>query len=78
MCVAVPTKVVSVQDNTAVVDLSGARRSVSLLLMEDKVNIGLFMCLFMPVLQSGKSTRIMQKRPLSLLIKMYDTEEKFD
>mgnify|MGYP001575815544 CR=1 FL=1 len=77
MCVAVPTKVVSVQDDTAVVDLSGARRSVSLLLMDDKVNSGDYV-----LVHAGFAIRKIDeadpKEPLDLCNKMYGTEEKFD
>lgn len=40
MCLAVPSKVISIADNTAVIDVYGARRSISLLLMEGEVNVG--------------------------------------
>jgi hydrogenase expression/formation protein HypC len=76
MCVAVPTKVVSVQDDTAVVDLSGARRSVSLLLMDDKVNSGDYV-----LVHAGFAIRKIDedyaKETLDLFNKMYGTEEKF-
>jgi len=77
MCVAVPTKVVSVLDDTAVVDLSGARRSVSLLLMDDKVNSGDYV-----LVHAGFAIRKIDeayaKETLDLFNKMYGTEEKFD
>jgi hydrogenase expression/formation protein HypC len=77
MCVAVPTKVVSIQDDTAVVDLSGARRSVSLLLMDDKVNSGDYV-----LVHAGFAIRKIDedyaKETLDLFNKMYGTEEKFD
>ena len=76
MCVAVPTKVVSVQDDTAVVDFSGARRSVSLLLMDDKVNSGDYV-----LVHAGFAIRKIDedyaKETLDLFNKMYGTEEKF-
>jgi hydrogenase expression/formation protein HypC len=76
MCVAVPTKVVSIQDDTAVVDLSGARRSVSLLLMDDKVNSGDYV-----LVHAGFAIRKIDedyaKETLDFFNKMYGTEEKF-
>lgn len=33
MCLAIPSKIVSINDATAIVDVCGARREVSLLLM---------------------------------------------
>jgi hydrogenase expression/formation protein HypC len=41
MCLAIPSKIVSIDDGTAVVDVYGARRVVSLLLMEDEIDIGI-------------------------------------
>jgi len=40
MCLAVPSRIVSIEDATAIVDVSGAQRTISLLLMEENVNIG--------------------------------------
>jgi hydrogenase expression/formation protein HypC len=40
MCIAVPSKIVNVKDTTAIVDVYGAQRAISLLLMEEDVNIG--------------------------------------
>jgi len=40
MCLAVPSKIVEIQDLNAVVEVYGAQRSVSLLLMPDVAKIG--------------------------------------
>lgn len=40
MCLAVPSKIVTIGDMTAVVDVYGARREVSLLLMPEEAGIG--------------------------------------
>lgn len=40
MCLAVPSKIVSIEDTTAIVDVYGAQRAISLLLMEEEVHIG--------------------------------------
>lgn len=40
MCLAVPSKVISIANNTAVIDVYGARRAISLLLMEGEVHVG--------------------------------------
>ncbi|MDH5769609.1 MAG: HypC/HybG/HupF family hydrogenase formation chaperone [Nitrospirota bacterium] len=40
MCLAVPSKIVSIEDTTAVVDVYGAQRTISLLLIEENVDIG--------------------------------------
>ncbi|MEW6161783.1 MAG: HypC/HybG/HupF family hydrogenase formation chaperone [Nitrospirota bacterium] len=40
MCLAVPSKIISIKYTTAIVDVYGARRAISLLLLEDEVNVG--------------------------------------
>ena len=37
MCLAVPGKIIEIQDNTAIVDYDGIKREVSLALIEAKV-----------------------------------------
>jgi hydrogenase expression/formation protein HypC len=77
MCVAVPTKVVSVDDDTAVVDVSGARRDVSLLLLDEKVNVGDYV-----LVHAGFAIRKIDedyaKETLELFNKMFGTQERLD
>jgi len=40
MCLGVPSKIISIEDSKAIVDVLGARREISLLLLEEKVNLG--------------------------------------
>ncbi len=35
MCLAIPSKIVSIENNIAVIDVDGVRREASLLLLED-------------------------------------------
>jgi hydrogenase expression/formation protein HypC len=35
MCIAVPSKIIKIKDNIATIDVDGAQREVSLLLLED-------------------------------------------
>ncbi|MBF0320529.1 MAG: HypC/HybG/HupF family hydrogenase formation chaperone [Nitrospirae bacterium] len=42
MCLAVPVEVVEINGSSAVVDTGGVRRSISLLLMPDAVEVGEF------------------------------------
>lgn len=39
MCLAIPSRVVSIKDSIAVIDVDGVRREASLLLLDD-VNVG--------------------------------------
>jgi len=40
MCIAVPSRIVNVKDTTAIVDVYGAQRAISLLHIEENVDIG--------------------------------------
>jgi hydrogenase expression/formation protein HypC len=40
MCLAVPSKIISRNDMLATVDVMGARREISLMLIPDKVDVG--------------------------------------
>jgi len=40
MCLAVPSKIISRNDMLATVDVMGARREISLMLVPDKVDVG--------------------------------------
>jgi len=40
MCLAIPSRIISIEDKKAVVDVYGARRDVSHLLLPEEVNVG--------------------------------------
>ena len=40
MCLAIPSKIVSIEDSRAIIDVYGAQRDVSLMLLEEQVKIG--------------------------------------
>lgn len=40
MCLAIPSKVIKINDMIATIDVYGARRDISLMLMPDEVEIG--------------------------------------
>jgi hydrogenase expression/formation protein HypC len=40
MCLAVPSKIIRIDDSRATIDVYGAQRDISLMLLEDQVNIG--------------------------------------
>lgn len=42
MCLAVPSKIISVNDLVATVDVYGARREISLMILPDEVEVGDF------------------------------------
>lgn len=40
MCLAIPSKVISIEDSRATIDVYGAQRDISLMLIEDEVKVG--------------------------------------
>ncbi|MEW6571490.1 MAG: HypC/HybG/HupF family hydrogenase formation chaperone [Nitrospirota bacterium] len=40
MCLAIPSKIIRIEDSKATVDVYGAQRNISLMLLEEPVNIG--------------------------------------
>jgi hydrogenase expression/formation protein HypC len=40
MCLAIPSKIVSIEDKRAIIDVYGAQRNISLMLLEDEVKVG--------------------------------------
>lgn len=73
MCLAVPSKVLSIDNTVAVVDVYGARRLISLLLLEDEVKIGDYV-----LVHAGfaiqKVDETLAKETLDLLIKLTEAE----
>ncbi len=40
MCLAIPSKVINIEDSRATIDVYGAQRDISLMLLEDEVKVG--------------------------------------
>jgi hydrogenase expression/formation protein HypC len=40
MCLGIPSKIISIEDSKATIDVYGAQRNISLMLLEDEVKIG--------------------------------------
>jgi hydrogenase expression/formation protein HypC len=40
MCLGIPSKIISIENSKAIIDVYGAQRDISLMLLEDQVNIG--------------------------------------
>jgi hydrogenase expression/formation protein HypC len=40
MCLGIPSKIISIKDSSAIIDVYGARRNISTMLLEDQVKIG--------------------------------------
>jgi len=40
MCLGIPSKIISIEDSRATIDVYGAQRDISLMLLEDQVKVG--------------------------------------
>lgn len=40
MCLAIPSKIIKIKDSMATIDVYGAQRDISLMLLEDTVHVG--------------------------------------
>jgi hydrogenase expression/formation protein HypC len=40
MCLAIPSKIIRIKNSSATIDVYGAQRDISLLLLEEDVNVG--------------------------------------
>ena len=40
MCLAIPSKIISIEDSRATIDVYGAQRNISIMLLEDEVKVG--------------------------------------
>jgi hydrogenase expression/formation protein HypC len=40
MCLAIPSKIINIKNSTATMDVYGAQRDISIVLLEDDVNVG--------------------------------------
>jgi len=40
MCLGIPSKIISIKDSSAVIDVYGAQRTVNIMLLENEVKIG--------------------------------------
>lgn len=71
---AVPSKIIRVKNSTATIDVYGAQRDISLLLLEDEVNIGDYV-----LVHAGFAIQKIQKdiaeETLGLFKKLFELEK---
>ncbi len=74
MCLAVPSKIIRFNNSTATIDVYGAQRDISLLLLEDEVNIGDYV-----LVHAGFAIQKIQKdiaeETLGLFKKLFELEK---
>ena len=76
MCVGVPSKIVKIDDYMATIDVEGAQREISLLLLSEDVRVGEYV-----IVHAGFAIQKIQeedaKENLRLMKKMFGVEDEF-
>jgi hydrogenase expression/formation protein HypC len=76
MCVGVPSKIVKIDDYMATIDVEGAQREISLLLLSEDVKVGDYV-----IVHAGFAIQKIQeedaKENLRLMKKMFGVEDEF-
>ena len=76
MCVGVPSKIVKIDDYMATIDVEGAQREISLLLLSEDVKVGEYV-----IVHAGFAIQKIQeedaKENLRLMKKMFGVEDEF-
>jgi hydrogenase expression/formation protein HypC len=75
MCVGVPSKIVKINDSMALIDVEGAQRDVSLLLLDEEVQVGDYV-----IVHAGFAIRKIQEEDahenLRLMKQMFGVEDE--
>ncbi|NCO67699.1 MAG: HypC/HybG/HupF family hydrogenase formation chaperone [Nitrospirae bacterium CG_4_10_14_0_8_um_filter_41_23] len=76
MCLAIPSKIIRIENSTAIIDVYGAQRDISLLLLEEgSVNVGDYV-----LVHAGfaiqKIEEDIAKETLGLFKKLFELEDK--
>ncbi len=75
MCLAIPSRIIRIENSTATIDVHGAQRDVSLLLLEEDVNIGDYVLVHAGfVIQ--KIQEDIAEETLGLFEKLFEFEDK--
>jgi hydrogenase expression/formation protein HypC len=75
MCVGVPSKVIKIEDTMAIIEVLGAQREVSLLLIDEEVQVGDYV-----IVHAGFAIKKIQEdeahENLELMKRMFGVEEE--
>jgi hydrogenase expression/formation protein HypC len=75
MCLAIPSKIIRIKNSTATIDVYGAQRDISLILLEENVNIGDYV-----LVHAGFAIQKIQqdyaKETLGLFKKFFELEDR--
>jgi hydrogenase expression/formation protein HypC len=67
MCLAIPSKIVDIKDSMATIDVYGAQRDISLMLLEDNVHIGDYV-----LVHAGFAIQKIQEKDAVETLKLFD------
>ena len=74
MCVGIPSKIIKIYDSMAIIDVEGAQREISLLLLNEDVRVGDYV-----IVHAGFAIQKIQeedaKENLRLMKKMFGVED---
>ena len=67
MCLGIPSKIISIKDSSAVIDVYGAQRNISIMLLEDEVKIGDYV-----LVHAGFAIQKLQEDDAKETLKLFD------
>jgi len=67
VCLAIPSKIIEIRDSSATIDVYGAQRDISLLLIEDTVDIGDYV-----LVHAGFAIQKLQQDEAQETLKLFD------
>jgi hydrogenase expression/formation protein HypC len=67
MCLGIPSKIIRIEDTRATIDVYGAQRDISLMLLEDKVKIGDYV-----LVHAGFAIQKLQEDDAKETLKLFD------
>ena len=67
MCLGIPSKIISIKDLSAVIDVYGAQRNISIMLLENEVKIGDYV-----LVHAGFAIQKLQEDDAKETLKLFD------
>lgn len=67
MCVGIPSKIIRINDSMATIDVYGAQRDISIMLLEDQVKVGDYV-----LVHAGFAIQKLQKKEAKETLKLFD------
>ena len=67
MCLAIPSKIIEINDSMATIEVYGAQRDISLMLLEDDVHIGDYV-----LVHAGFAIQKIQEKEAVETLKLFD------